>query len=450
MSLFLNLLKTVELEAHLLSNGTLSGADLIAKLAMGKGDIKQRLKSLLTDPAGQRDLFASLRAFAPNLAIDKTLITAYPCTSTVIVSLATDVREVLDRQDDFAVVYEPKMRKITGGANFFLGMQDGDEYQRDTSIMRLAARREDVATLVVPQARTAAQKIVAEHPQDIDLPQLLTTIVPAMMVNNYFGISTASVSELTEWATAMFWYLFVDLQGDVEVERKALDGATKTLAAIDASISKTEDEMKNNPNAPETILKRAIILRDAGTKGFEGAGIRNNMIGLVIGAIPTISKACVQALDILFAYPDALKAAQQAAAQGDENAVGSIVFEALRFNPVNPVIYRRATRDCEIAAGTLRACKIKKDAMVLASNLSAMFDPAEMEQPDSFRADRPWDKYMLWGYGLHRCFGDAINHAIIPALLTPLLAGGPLKRANGSAGKPDVATPFPQHFTVTR
>ena len=174
------------------------------------------------------------------------------------------------------------------------------------------------------------------------------------------------------------------------------------------------------------------------------------MIGLVIGAIPTISKACVQALDGLLERPDALAEAQAAAARGDEAAVGRSLFEALRFNPVNPVIYRRATRDCEIAAGTLRARGIKQGAMVLASNLSAMFDPAAVEQPDSFRTDRPWEVYMLWGYGLHRCFGDAINRAIIPALMTPLLAGAPLGRVAGAAGRPDKATPFPRHFTIER
>lgn len=445
MSFALNLFHATELEAHTLGEGALRGAELASMLASGTGDIKERLKRVLADPAGQRALFASLRAFAPNLATDKTLITAYPCNGTVIVSRADDVREVLDRQADFEVVYEPKMRKITGGPNFFLGMQDDADYQRDTSIMRLAAQRGDVADIVVPQAREAARQIIANHANTIDLPQVLTTVVPALMVQRYFGIDTASVEDLREWSTAMFWYLFVDLQGDPDIEKKALDCAARCLAAIDAAIAKAEA----NPDGPVTVLKRAIALRDAGAGGFEGSGIRNNMIGLVIGAIPTISKACVQALDGLLDRPDVLARTQAAAASGDEQAVGCAVFEALRFNPVNPVIYRRAARDCEIASGTPRACRVKKDTMVLASNLSAMFDPAVVDDPDAFRIDRPWSVYMLWGYGLHRCFGDVINRAIIPALLTPLLAGAPLARAGGDAGYPDKATPFPQHFTVT-
>ena len=70
--------------------------------------------------------------------------------------------------------------------------------------------------------------------------------------------------------------------------------------------------------------------------------------------------------------------------------------------------------------------------MVLASNLSAMFDPLKIEAPESFRTDRPWGDYILWGYGMHTCFGAYINRAVMPAILKPLLLqAGPAPRAGG-------------------
>ena len=84
----------------------------------------------------------------PNLVLSRQLIGAYPNTGTAIVTRHQDVIEVLDRNADFEVVYEPKMRAITGGENFFLGMQDTALYTRDVSNMRLAMRRDDVATIV--------------------------------------------------------------------------------------------------------------------------------------------------------------------------------------------------------------------------------------------------------------------------------------------------------------
>ena len=182
---------------------------------------------------------------------------------------------------------------------------------------------------------------------------------------------------------------------------------------------------------------------------MEDLDIRNNLLGLLIGAVPTTSRAAVQALDQLLARPGALAGAQRAARDGDDRLLAAHVFEALRFNPINPVIYRRATRDTQIAANTLRERGIRKGTMVMAANLSAMFDPLVLATPEEFRTDRPWNHYLLWGDGQHICFGDHINRASIPGLLKPLLQKQGLRRADGAAGRIDTGgTPFPVHFDV--
>ena len=147
--------------------------------------------------------------------------------------------------------------------------------------------------------------------------------------------------------------------------------------------------------------------------------------------------SAVQSLDQLLDRPAELEGAQRAARADDDALLAQYVYEGLRFNPANPVIYRRAARDAVIAAGTLRARKIPAGAMVFAANLSAMFDPWELKTPTSFRVDRPWRHYMLWGYGMHTCFGDYINRAFLPAVLKPLLKQRNLRRAAGDAGRID-------------
>jgi cytochrome P450 len=279
----------------------------------------------------------------------------------------------------------------------------------------------------------------------MDLPNDLTLQVPTAIVTDYFGITGAASSDLVAWATVMFWYLFVDLAGDAEIGRKALDAAAATRAAIDAAIARR----KASGEAKDDVLGRCLVLQKAGQPGMDDLGIRNNLIGLFIGAIPTISKACVQALDQLLERPQALASAQVAARSGDDALLAAHVFEAFRFNPLNPLIYRRAARDARIAAGSLRSRLIPKGAMVLAVNLSAMFDPLRIDAPESFRADRPWGDYILWGYGMHTCFGAHINRAVMPAILKPLLLKPGLRRAAGAAGRIDGGgTPFPQHFRV--
>ena len=113
-------------------------------------------------------------------------------------------------------------------------------------------------------------------------------------------------------------------------------------------------------------LARCLAAQAAGVPGMSDLDIRNNLVGLIIGAIPTLSKASVQALDQLLDRPAALVGAQRAAAADDDAALGAHVFEAMRFNPVNPIIYRRAVRDAVIAPSTLRARRVKAGTMVLA------------------------------------------------------------------------------------
>jgi cytochrome P450 len=446
MSTLTNFITSILLRLQMAIEGVAAIFQVGAAIFSAKGDgLKAKAAAALQDPHVQRLAARPLRAFLPNLVLAKRLVNAYPNSGTAIVTRYQDVVEVLDRNADFEVVYEPKMRAITAGENFFLGMQDSALYDRDTSNMRLAMRRGDVAAIIEPRARGLAEKLVAQASNRIDVPPALSLPVPTAIVTDYFGIATAPASDLVAWATLMFWYLFVDLAGDPALERRALDAAAACRAAIDAAIA----GRKASGEAKDDLIGRCLVMQKANLPGMDDLGIRDNLIGLVIGAIPTISKACVQALDQLLQRPQALASAQAAATSGDDAAFAAHVFEAFRFNPVNPLIYRRAARDTRIAAGSLRARTIRKDTMVLAANLSAMFDPLKIESPESFRTDRAWGDYMLWGYGMHTCFGAHINRAVMPAILKPLLAKPGLRRAAGPAGQIDGGgTPFPQHFCV--
>jgi cytochrome P450 len=74
-----------------------------------------------------------------------------------------------------------------------------------------------------------------------------------------------------------------------------------------------------------------------------------------------------------------------------------------------------------------------------------MFDEEAVPDSRRFRAGRPWNAYALWGEGLHLCWGDRINKAILPAMLTPLLAKNGLRQVGAPDGE---ATPFPKHYVL--
>ncbi|WP_253949032.1 cytochrome P450 [Mangrovicoccus sp. HB161399] len=404
---------------------------------------KSGLGAFLTAPATQIRIFRVLRAFLPNLSIGKVVMKCYGNTGTAVVTRRADVLDVLNRNEEFEVVYGTRMRKLTGGENFFLGMQPGWDYTRDTSAMRLAAQRTDVLGIVAPRARELSTRIVAESGGRIDLPVDLGMMIPWDMTEHYFGVG--GQRELMEsWTTTLFWYLFEDLTADPALDSRAMKDAAELRDYLDRAIAARK---ASGEPWGHVILDRCLALQSAGTPGMSDLGIRNNLLGLLIGAIPTISKACCLAMDELLNRPEALASAHQAAVRGDHAAVAQHIWEALRFNPHNPVIYRRATRDAWVAKGTARQCLVKRGQIVFAATLSAMFDRHEIADPNAFRTDRPWEDYIIWGYGMHECFGAAINAAVIPEILTPLLAQKNLRRAPGSDGQVDGGgTPHPQHF----
>jgi cytochrome P450 len=418
-----------------ISAGSLFGAE---------GTIKSRATAALTSLSGQRLVFSALRALLPNLLIKRKLITSYDNSGLALVTRFEDVKEVLSRDEDFEVVYGPRMIEITGGRNFFLGMQDTADYTRDVSNMRIAVRRDDIAAIVQPFAhRRATALIEVAKTGRIDVPQDLTLRVPAQLMNEYFGAPGPSEREMIEWTTIIFWYLFVDLTADAKVGGRALDAAARFRAYFDSLIQ----ERKTHSSGADDVLNRCLAMQAGGLPGMDDIGIRDNLIGLVVGAVPTTSQAAVQALDQLLDRPDALAGAQRAAQSNDDALLARYIFEALRFNPVSKLIYRRAKTETVIARNTFRALNVPQSTMVMAAPFSAMFDRLKLKDPDSFRIDRPWNNYILWGDGLHACFAAHINPVLVPAILKPLLARRGLRRAAGAAGQIDTqGTPFPVHL----
>ena len=412
---------------------------------IGQGTLQDRLAARFTAAPTQRAILSALRAFLPNVTISRTFVKSYENTGASIVTRRQDVLDVLSRDEDFEVVYGPRMRELTGGSNFFLGMQPGWEYERDVSAMRLAARRSDVSEIVLPRASALAEKLVAESGGKLDLPPGLTLQVPWDMTNTYFGVGGPSADAMQSWTAVLFYYLFGDLGASPEIGKKAMRDASELRSYLDAAVA----ARKATPTGADDVLNRCLALQAAGTPGMSDLGIRNNLLGILVGAIPTISKACCLALDELLRRPKALACARRAARSGDHDLMSQCLWEALRFNPHNPVIYRRATRDAVIARSSLRSITVKKGQLVFAANLSAMFDRRAIPAPNQFRTDRPWETYILWGNGMHQCFGGEINRAIIPAILKPLLKRENLRRAPGSMGEINTGdTAFPEHFIV--
>ncbi len=358
----------------------------------------------------------------------RTLARWHPITryrKWVLVTTAADVREVLNSDDRFAVVYEPRMRTVTGGENFFLGMADSPDYQTDVQNWRAIFDPTSVATVIGPLVRSASAEAVASASHDgCNLVEVLTSQVPYVVAEQYMGICGIPRAELVDLCTALFDYLFAP--GTVDKRTAEITTKAERLRThIDAAIA----ERRASSAPPDDAITRALARQHDGAPRLSDVDIRNNLLGIVVGAVPTTSKAAAVVVDYLLDHQTLLNAAATAAQNEDWDLLHGYVEESLRFHPFAPVILRRAVHDTDIAATTKHRTTIKQGTTVAVATIGAMWDPAIVTDRSKFDPTRPNTLYMSFGCGLHECFGAQINRLQIAAIVGAAVARPGLRRA---------------------
>lgn len=378
-------------------------------------------------------IFSVLRFIKPNLAFK----------GFGLISRFDDVQEALSRPNIFGVTYAQKMGVITNGSNFFLGMNNTPEYTRDVSNMRLAVRRSDIDSIVAPLVEKLSQEIVSASNGEMDVVQELSQVVPAQFTASYIGVPGPDQEQLIAWATCMFQYLFYP-ELPPEIEEQATLYAAKAREHIDELIQ----NRKSSNLDTDDIIKRCLELQNANTPGMDDETIRNNLIGIIIGLIPTTSKCVALTMDYLLDHPDLLAGAQPAAKADDTATIRQYVYESLRFNSFGAGLFREVLEDYTIARGTLHRKTFRKGTQVLVATQSAMLDARQLRKPKAFKLDRPDYHYMHFGYGMHTCFGEYINGVQIPIIVKALLQCEGLERLPGERGETEFQGPFPNHLRV--
>jgi cytochrome P450 len=381
--------------------------------------------------ADPEPVFAILRRIKPILKFgDFVLVTRFG-----------DVEEVLDRDDVFAQPYADKFALLTGGQNFFLGMANTPQYTHDVSVMRLVVRREDLPTRIVPFVQRTAESLVTASKGRLEIVSGLAAAVPTAFCGDYFGTPSPVGNVFAPQSAAMSGFLFLPKGGN---QADAVAAAQVMRLVLSAQIA----ARKKDRGTHDDVLGRMLTLQAAGEPGLTDEWILNQLFSFVVAAIPTTAAAVARAMDELLRRPDQLAGAQAAARAGDTLLVQRYVFEAMRFSPLGPGVFRTATADYVLAAGTIHETTIPRGATVLAALLSAMFDHQRIDRPGSFVLDRPSWAYLHFGYGLHTCFGQYINAMQIPLIAQALLKTRNLRRAPGVAGTLQFDGAFPSSMTL--
>ena len=383
--------------------------------------------------AHPQPLFELLRKVRPVLVIHHGI---------AIVTRYADVVAVLRNDEAFGVgPYRAKMEALLG--DFILGLDSSPAYERQVSILRLAAPRSDVPGLAAFVAGAAEELVAAGHGADRGSRAGRARAGPPGPP--LAGAARRRRGRVVAATLALFEDIFVNLRNDAAIHAAAVAAEAALRPGLDAEIARRQAD----GGGADDVLGRLLAMQANPTTALSDAQVAANVIGLAVGFVPTVATATTLALDALLDRPAALAGAQAAARADDDEGVRAHLWEAMRLAPQGPGLVRRATADVVLAESTHHATPIKAGTITFAATQSAMLDGSVVKDPEAFRLDRPAHHHLHFGTGLHTCFGRFVNAMQIPLIAKPLLRRENLVRAPGAAGRLVKRGPYPASLAVT-
>ncbi len=366
-----------------------------------------------------------------------------------IVSRHADVVEVLARDDAFTIsqINAPAIDRHDGP--FILGMDRGPDYDENVAVLRQAARPADLERIRRFVSDAAVRQLDAAHAAGIiDVVNGYARIVAVRLVAAYFGMPGPHEKTMMRWLRDIFYDVFLNLANRAKVRAAATRSGVALRRHMNAVIAQRKAGARDAKSAaPDDVLGRLIALQGTDVPWLDDDALRRNLSGLIVGAVETTSKFVTLAMYELLRRPQEFARARLAALEGDLETVKRYAYEAARFYPHTPLLFRYCAHDTEIAAGTRRAKTLRAGTRVALGNLSAMFDRRAFASPGTFNPAND-SASLHFGYGLHRCFGAMINDIVITELVAALLKIPGLRPAAGSAGSIHWDGPFPDRYLL--
>jgi len=406
----------------------------------------------------QRDRPAALYAEMRKHRRTVTMSTA-PDAVTYVAD-AAGVREVLAGQGPFQVRrHREKMLALVGP--FILGMEPGAAYSTDKAGLERVVKREDLRRIaLLAQDRIQAEWKEVKQSGVLNVTAALGRTVPISVAARYFGLpgpdgECAERTTLLRWTRALFHDIFANPKNDPSVHEVAKTAASEWKGYLGGLIAERKHWANHTGSYDETVLDRLLMLQQHDSH-WTDRRIRDNLIGLIVGAIDTSNTFLSLALDQLLSRPQALANATTAAHENRMDDLFGYVLEALRFSPTGAGLTRFFDEAVRLNDGSGRRIE---PGYVIAVTPSAMMDPQRFSQPLRFAAPdsampspvpRDPAAYLHFGDGVHTCFGRHIAQVQITETLAAILRLPKLRRAPGPEGRLRLGAthPFPESLLV--
>jgi cytochrome P450 family 103 len=305
----------------------------------------------------------------------------------------------------------PQMQGFSSGTMFDAfdhGMltADGDVHRRRRApFSRLFAAR--TINEMRPSIRRTAEDLIEDWygVGEVDFFDEFAAKMPARIIADLLGLPREDIPEFTLLVYEVTKVFALGLSPDDVV---AIEKAGQQLREY---VDKVLDERRRSPR--EDFLSGFLA---AATEAGEMSPkeMLYQIFQLIVGGTDTTRVALAMQVALLLQHPE-----QWSDVCRDPALVPGAVAEAMRFEPSVGAAARVTSEDIDVA-GTV----IPTGQFVTLSTMSAMRDERTYDRPDIFdihRTNQP-RLHPIFGYGAHRCIGEALARAELEESLSAIAA----------------------------
>ena len=265
-----------------------------------------------------------------------------------------------------------------------------------------------------------ARQIVAEsmakldRGESFDIVRDLAIPLPVTIIAEMLGIAGDRRADFKRWSDDL-------IAGSSGGQRAAVfPRFLKAMGELIVYMREVADARRLDPR--DDLISTLVDPRHG--DALDDGTLGQFVIVLLVGGNETTTNLISNTVSALLNHREVL---EQVAAE--PSLIPGLIEEGLRYESPLQLLFRRATRDCEVA-GT----RIPRDANVTLLLGSANRDERQFEDPDRFDPTRTTKNHLGFGLGVHFCLGSALARLetrIAFEALLPRLAG--MKRASESS-----------------
>jgi cytochrome P450 len=283
---------------------------------------------------------------------------------------------------------------------------DPPEHTRLRSLVTRAFTPAAVARLE-PRIRQLARELLARlRRQDtFDLVGDFSTPLPILVIAEMLGVAPERHADFKRWSDGL---ILTGFGPSPEVRRRA-DAARD---ALDAYFAEVVAERRRSPR--EDLVSALVQAADGEQRLTAQEVLDMGRLLLVAGNITT-TYLIANALLALLHHP-----AELARLRADPSLLPQAVEEALRYDGPALALFRRTTREVQLADTTVPA-----GTLLFALSGSANHDERVFPEPERFDLTRDTRHHVAFGHGIHFCVGAPLARLETRIALELLLADFP-------------------------